>query len=229
MGAQGSHFPDDPEPDTAADDEGAGDQVEQNVILIGDQAGAAAQDVEAGVVEGRHRMEDADADGLGPGAGAHKGKEAEHRARRLKDQGGPEDAADELHDAVAGVQVHGFPDHIAAFQVHAAAHEHDDAGAHRRDAQTAHLDEQPQDELSQGGEGIPGVHRDQAGHADGTGGGIQGIDVLQVHTGAHAAGQHEQHRAQQNGCGKAQGDDARGGKMLAYLFGHEVLLFPSFG
>ena len=123
-------------------------------------------------------MEDADADGLDQGPGAHKGQKAEHRSRRLKDQGRPENAADKLHDAPAGVQVHGFPHHVAAFQVHTAAHEQDDAGAHRRDAQPAHLDEQAQDGLAQRGEGVPGVHRDQAGDADGAGGGVQSVDVL---------------------------------------------------
>ena len=56
----------------AEDDQGAGDQIQQHVALIGDEVLHPAQDVKARVVEGGHRVEHRWS--TGPGAGDSPGR-----------------------------------------------------------------------------------------------------------------------------------------------------------
>ena len=54
MPAVGNHLADDQKSDAAKEDQRAGCQVEQNIVLIGDEALPAAEHVKAGVVECCH-------------------------------------------------------------------------------------------------------------------------------------------------------------------------------
>ena len=202
------YFPDDQETDAAKKDQPAGDQVEQQIVPVGDQVLEVAQDVKAGVVEGGDGVEQADAQRPDGRVVLHKDEKAERRAGQLKDQGGQKDSLDQPDQAAAGIDVGGLADQGAALQVDALAHGDDDACAHRGDAQAAHLDQPGQDGLAQGGEGVARVDGNQTGDADGAGGGVQRVNVPHLHALLHAEGHDQQHRPQQNDGGKAQRDQS---------------------
>src|SRR5699024_8492048 len=150
----------------AKDNQPAGDKVQKQVVPVGDQVGAAAQNIKAGVVEGRHGVEQADADGVPQRPGTRKRQKAQRRAGQHKTNRGNEDAFDKLDNAAAGIQVHAFFDKVAAAQVNPLAHQQNDTGADRRNPKPADLDQPAQEKVSNRGEGIAGIHRNQAGHAD---------------------------------------------------------------
>ena len=156
-------------------------------------------------------MEQADAQGLQRRIVLAEDDEVQRRAGALNDQRGEQDVLDKAHHALPGVQVGGLPDQVAALQVQLAARGQDDAGAHGGDAQAPHLDEHGQDELPQGREGVAGVHGDKAGDAHGAGGGVQRVDVGEVHALPHAEGEDQQHRAQQDHHCEAQRDQPHRG------------------
>lgn len=86
--------------------------------MIRNQILKIPQNVESGVIEGGHRVEDAD-------SGCAKGwivldeyKETEDGSGQLENQRHEENALDKTNQALPGVQIHGLPDEISTLHVY---------------------------------------------------------------------------------------------------------------
>ena len=109
-------------------------------------------------------MEQADAGRLQRRIILYKNDEAQRRAGKLKSHGRQKDVLDKADRTLAGIEVHGLADDMPPLHVHLFAHRHDDAGADRRHAEAADLNERGQKELPERRKRIAGVDGDQAGH-----------------------------------------------------------------
>ena len=203
------HFPNHEKTDPSEENQSAGGQVQHDAILIRYQVLKISQYIKAGIVERRHRMEQADSHRPKRRIILYKDKKAQDRPGQLKNQRRPQHAAYKPDGATVGIQIGGLLDQAPAFQVELFPHGQHNSRADGRDAQPADLYQQRKNHLSEGREGVSRVHGDQPGHADGARGCIERIDVFQLCAIPHAARQHHQRGAQKNRGGKAQRNQSR--------------------
>ena len=107
--AAAPHVQNDHEADAAHNDERIGDEVQQQIVLIGDQALPAAQCVKARIVEGGDRVENAQPHRLQRHVIAGKRGKAEHRTGDLADQGHQQDGPHKAHHALQALDVQCLP------------------------------------------------------------------------------------------------------------------------
>ena len=201
----------DKEADAAQNDQHAGDQIQPHAVMVGDQVAHAAQNIEARVVERRDGVEHADPCGVQRREVPHEHREAPHRPGQLEPQCEDQYAPHQADHAFQTVHVEGLAHEGAALEADAPPRgqrqPHTDGG----DAQAPHLDERRHNELAHGGEGIGGVHHDQAGDADGAGRSEQRVGPCDRLPRPDGHRQLEQQRTQQDDQRKAHCDQTRGG------------------
>ena len=203
------HFPNHEKTDPSEENQSAGGQVQHEAILIRNQVLKISQYVKAGIVERRHRMEQADSHRPKRRIVLHKNRKAQDCSGQFKNQRRSQHAAYKPNGAAVGLQIGGFPNQAPAFQVKLFPHGQHNSRADGRDAQPADLYQQRENHLSEGREGVSCIHGDQSGYADGARGRIERIDVFQFYAIPHAARQHQQRGAQKNRGGKAQRNQSR--------------------
>ena len=175
--------------------------------------GIGAHHVEARVAEGGYGMEQGHPY---PGSAVEGQKRRQHQqgARQFRHQGHPADEPGQLHDAAHLKRRDALLEHASLQQRDLSPGDGGDEGRDCDDAQTADLDQDQNDRLSEEGPVDRRILDHQTGHAHGGGGGEQSV----VYGGPCARpgrnGQHQQARAQQDDGHKTQDDDLEGANLL---------------
>ena len=139
----------------------------------------------------------------------HKGRKAQYCAAKLNDQRGLKQHGQKLRDAAPRIQVARLTDNVHALEVHAAACGKHDACADRTDAESADLNQDGDDRLPDCRKGVADIHGQQPRDADGARRGVERVYIGQRYAWLDADRQHQQRRADQNSCGKADRDEPR--------------------
>ena len=214
IAAAAADIEDDHKADAAHDDERIGDDVQQQIIPVGDQAGAAAQCVKPRIIKGSNRVKNTEPERPQRHVIPGKGRKAQHRARCLAQHRHEQDSPHELDHAVQAFDIQRLPHKRAALQADAPPGHKGQPHADGRHAQTADLDQHRDDQLAEQTEGVTGVHHDQPGDADGAGSGKKCVQRCDMHPRMHRERQHEQRRTAEDQQRKADGDDPRRGLRL---------------
>ena len=178
------------ETDAAEDNEPAGHQIEHHVVPIGNQVLKIAQNIKAGIIKRRHRVEKTDSDGIDHRIILHKDSKAQNGAGELKNQSSEKHALYKADNAFSGIQIHSLSDQSAPLEIDPPAHGENHACPHGCNAQSADLNEHGEKKLAYRGKCVSCIHGDQAGHADRAGGSIEGVDIAEGDAVPDAYGKH---------------------------------------
>lgn len=186
--------------------QGGGGQQGQGVPLEAHQAGKGpgvpSLQVESGVAEGGHRVEQCVPQAPEKPIPGDHGERQQDRPQKLKGGGAHQRVAHHPHHPVQVVEVQGGHDDEPLGKADAPVGRQGDKGDDRHKAQPAQLDEQQDHRLAEGRPGEEGVRHHQPGDAGGRGGGEEGGKEPLALPRPAGKGQAQQEGAQENDDGK---------------------------
>ena len=121
-------------------------------------------------------MEEADVEAVAPAHVGHPANGHDGGADQLGNQGEQDDALHQLDDVDGSLLAQRLLGQHLLAQPDPLAEHGDEQQCHGHLAETTNLHQYQQDDLPLQGEGGAGIHHPEAGHADGGGGGEQGVD-----------------------------------------------------
>ena len=180
-------------------------QKHQRVLLVGRQALKTAQQVEPGVAEGADGVERRVPEPLRPAQGRHEAQGQKDGAQELDSQGQQAVGAAQGNQAGQGAGVQRFLEELALPKRDPVAQQHHHPGGDDHEPKAPHLNEHQQDDLPKEGKGRPRIHRHQARHADGGGGGKQSAEPADALPLLGRKGEGQEHGPDQDQQQKAGG------------------------
>src|SRR5699024_6677733 len=154
------------ESQTAENDQDTGDHIQKHIIPVRDQVLKSSQNIEARVVKGRDRMEDTDTQCMYRRIILYKYDKTQHCAGALETKGRKKHRLDQFNDTLITVDVQRLADHDSGLYADTLLDRKHESHAHRSHSQTSDLDQRRNDALTEGGEMIRCVNRDQTSHTD---------------------------------------------------------------
>ena len=196
--------------ETAGDDETADHDLQGSIAMHPGVGKAGGQGREAGVAEGRDRVEDRLKNAFADVPVGRQREIDEQGAEGFGDEGEDDDEAHRTGDVGEVLFRDHLAKHLAIVQAHAAEQEAGEVKGQRHDAEAADLDETEQDDLPGGGKKERRVFHRQTGDADGAGAGEEGVQPGQVDPIHNGTRQFEQEGAEGDDEGKAAHEQPAG-------------------
>jgi hypothetical protein len=208
---------------TSDEDQAHTGQIDQPVIRIANQRGIRLKtphQVKTRIAEGRYGMEDPVVYSFCQTKFRHKSKGQEHSACSFCQKRSFDDKLCQTYDAAQLQCIDAVPQKPPVRESHPFSHHQQDRDTDRHKAQTAHLDHEKNDQLSEQCPVLIRIHHRQPCHAGGAGGCKQcGQKICSSRIPAGYR-KHQQARAAQNNQKKSHCNPLDTGETVPYIYKH---------